>query len=96
MDLWLTRRASLQESRNTERITKTTNLPGSINYDASSIAITAIKYNVIREEDVEAQGLLDGITWEEYKLANEGRTKLEVDEDLVSVVANARLTVPTL
>ena len=35
------------------------------------------------------QGFLEGISWEEYKLANNERIKLEVDEDLVSMVANA-------
>ena len=34
-------------------------------------------------------GLLDGITWDEYKLANSDRKKLEVDPELYSVVSNA-------
>lgn len=85
--------STVEETENhylpSERITKTTNLPGSINYDASSIAITAIKYNVIREEDVEAQGLLDGITWEEYKIANAEGERIEVDDQMYEVVAKA-------
>lgn len=63
--------------------------PGVINYDTSSVAVTTIHYTLVKEEDVRRQGLLDGITWEEYKTANSARTKLEVDEDWVSVVANA-------
>ncbi len=62
---------------------------GSIIYDKSSIAVTAISYNVIKEEDVKKQGLLDGITWDEYKLANSERVKLDVDPDLYSVVSDA-------
>lgn len=62
---------------------------GSIVYDKSSIAVTAISYNVIREEDAKELGLLDGITWEEYKLANSERKKLEVDPELYSVVSDA-------
>jgi flagellar M-ring protein FliF len=62
---------------------------GAILYDDSSITVTAITYDVIREEDVKAQGLLDGITWEEYKIANDTRTKLDVDDDLFAAVANA-------
>lgn len=62
---------------------------GSIVYDESSIAVTAISYNVIREEDAKELGLLDGITWEEYKLANSERKKLEVDPELYSVVSDA-------
>lgn len=62
---------------------------GSIIYDKSSIAVTAISYNVIREEDAKELGLLDGITWDEYKLANSDRKKLEVDPELYSVVSDA-------
>ncbi len=43
----------------------------------------------MREEDAKAQGLLDGITWEEYKLNNQGKTKIDVDQELYNVVANA-------
>lgn len=70
-----------------ETLTDTETPPGTVNYDSSSIAVTAIKYNVIREEDARTQGLLDGITWEEYKLANTSRTKAEVDDDIYQVVA---------
>lgn len=85
--------STVEETENnylpSERITKETNLPGAINYENSSIAITAIKYNVIREEDVEAQGLLDGITWEEYKIANATGERVEVDDQMYEVVAKA-------
>ncbi|SCY64827.1 flagellar M-ring protein FliF [Lachnospiraceae bacterium XBB2008] len=72
-----------------EHITVTTTPAGLIDYTQSSIALTAIQYNIIREEDAETQGLLDGITWEEYKLANNTRTKLDVEDDLVDVVSKA-------
>lgn len=72
-----------------ERITTTNNLPGSINYDNSSIAITGISYNIVREEDVRAQGLLDGITWDEYKLANAEGERITVDDDIYEVVSKA-------
>ena len=62
---------------------------GAINYNNSSMSIAAITYKEIREEDIEAQGLLDGTTWEEYKIANSADRKLEVDEDLYSVASNA-------
>ncbi len=62
---------------------------GGINYSTSSISIAAITYNEIYEKDAEAQGLLDGITWEEYKLANSADIKLEVDEDYYSLVSTA-------
>lgn len=62
---------------------------GLIVYDQSSISVTAIDYNVVRQEDAKKQGLLDGISWDEYKTANAGSTRIEVDEDLYSVVAHA-------
>lgn len=66
------------------------NLPaGIIKYDNSSLALTAISYNVIKEEDAKNQGLLDGISWEDYKAANDDYVKMDVDPDFYSVVANA-------
>ncbi len=72
-----------------ERVYTEEKLAGEINYTRSSLSVSAISYNVIREEDVKTQGLLDGITWEEYKLANKSRTKMEIDEDIVNVVSQA-------
>ncbi len=72
-----------------ETITSKTIPAGLIKYDESSLAVTAVDYNMVREEDAKAQGLLDGITWEEYKLNNQGKTKIDVDQELYNVVANA-------
>ena len=44
---------------------------------------------MVREDDVKEQGLLDGITWEQYKINNDARTKLEVDPDLIQAVSTA-------
>ena len=62
---------------------------GVIDYSKSSISIAAIHYNELSEEDAKTMGLLDGITWDEYKLANNRDTKLEVDEEFYTMVANA-------
>ena len=72
-----------------ETIKNLTIPPGLIKYSDSSIAVSTITYNVLNEDDAKSQGLLDGITWEEYKLANSERIKMEVDPDLYSVVAKA-------
>ena len=72
-----------------EHITKQNRAAGAIQYSTSSVSVTAIAFNVIREEEAKSQGLLDGITWEQYKAANEGRTKMDVDQDLYSIVSNA-------
>lgn len=62
---------------------------GGINYEDSSMSIAMITYKEIYEEDIKRQGLLDGISWEEYKTANGVDRKLEVDQDLYSMAANA-------
>lgn len=72
-----------------EFVEKQTVPAGLIKYDSSSISVTAKKLKVIREEDVDAQGLLADMTWDEYKAANGEQTKLEVDEDLFNVVQTA-------
>lgn len=72
-----------------EHMLKTSTPAGIIDYNNSSITVTAITYNVVREEIVKSQGLLDGITWEEYKAANDTSTKITVDEDFYSAVATA-------
>ncbi|MBO5094264.1 MAG: flagellar M-ring protein FliF [Lachnospiraceae bacterium] len=81
-----------EESRDylpNEKITSQTVPPGLIKYDESSISVTAITYNVLREEEVSAQGLLDGITWEEYKAANGDRIEQPVDANMIDVVSKA-------
>ncbi len=81
-----------EESRDylpNEKITTTESAGGTIDYGASSLSASLIRYNVIREEDAKMQGLLDGISWEEYKLNNTERTRLELDEAFLTVVANA-------
>ena len=72
-----------------ERITKRTSTPGVVDYGASSISVTAIDYNIIREEDADTQGLLDDMTWEEYKLANAASQPLEVTDEMIDIVAMA-------
>lgn len=62
---------------------------GLIKYGSSSLSVAAIKYKVLKEEDARTQGLLDGITWDEYKLANSERQKIDTDADLVDMVAKA-------
>lgn len=72
-----------------ETITSTTVPAGLIKYDKSSVSVAAIKYKALKEEDAKTQGLLDGISWDEYKLANQQRTKIDVDPTLIDLVANA-------
>ncbi len=62
---------------------------GAIDYDKSSLSVTLLTYDILREEDAKKRGLLDGITWDEYKYNNDARTKIEVDESIVAAVAKA-------
>ena len=81
-----------EESRDylpSEKITTTTVPAGAIKYDNSSIAITASHYVIYKEKDVKEQGLLDGISFEEFMLANSDMVRKPVDEDMITLVANA-------
>lgn len=62
---------------------------GLIEYDKSSLSMTAKKLHVYREEDIDSQGLLVDMSWEEFKAANADPVKQEVDEDLYGLVAKA-------
>lgn len=44
---------------------------------------------IYKEAEVREQGLLDGITFKEFKLANSEMVKKTVDEEMVQLVANA-------
>lgn len=81
-----------EESRDylpNEKITNQTTPAGAIVYDDSSLSVAAIQYKVLNEEDAQDQGLLDGVTWNEYKLSNAERTRVTVDEEFITMVANA-------
>lgn len=72
-----------------ERITDKQIPAGTVNYTNSSISCAFTKIVMVREDDVKAQGLLDGVTWEEYKLANEGQTVVTVDQSFYDMVSKA-------
>lgn len=72
-----------------ESIMKIITPAGIINYDGSSLTVTARKFDVVYEEIIERQGLLDVMTWEEYKANNNTSTRMEVDDDFYDAVAMA-------
>ncbi|MCI5955195.1 MAG: flagellar M-ring protein FliF [Lachnospiraceae bacterium] len=72
-----------------ERATSKVTPAGGINYENSSVAISLIKLREYHEETVKRQGLLDGVTWEEFKDAHSEDIKLEVDPEYYSMAANA-------
>lgn len=72
-----------------ETVTEKNTPAGLIKYDESSISVTAKKLRLYKEEEVEKQGLLADITWDEFKAANGSQVKLDVDEDMYSIVHTA-------
>lgn len=72
-----------------ENITETQTPAGKVDLTNSSVAVTAIKYIVVKESDAKDQGLLAGTTWNAYKAANSDKKKLDADADLVTTVSKA-------
>ena len=62
---------------------------GAINYNNSRMSISLIRYREYKQEDVKRQGLLDGISWEEFKYNNAADVKLEVDEEYYKFAQDA-------
>lgn len=72
-----------------ESIMKIVTPAGIIDYENSSLTVTARSFDVVYEEVIERQGLLDVMTWEEYKANNSASTRMEVDDDFYDAVATA-------
>lgn len=60
---------------------------GAVEPDQSSIGIVLTKYNVIKEETLESQGLLKDTTFEEYVNNNSAVTDLQVPQELITLVS---------
>lgn len=72
-----------------EVITTTTKASGQVDYDNSTIALVATKVNQVYEEDAKNQGLLNDMSWEEYKAANSDPVQIDVDDNWVDLVSKA-------
>jgi len=72
-----------------QKITESNLPPGQPIFREASIAVTATRFNVIREEDARRRGDLAGITWEEYVDNHPDKEVLPVPDDLVSLVSHA-------
>ena len=71
------------------KITESVYASGTVNVNESSIAVTASRVIDIKEEDLEILGILDDITFEEYRLRNSEPVRTETKEELVSIVSKA-------
>lgn len=66
-----------------------TTMPGVIDYGNSSLSIAMIRYREYNEATVRRQGLLEGITWEEFQEAHREDVLLEIDPQYYAMAANA-------
>jgi flagellar M-ring protein FliF len=62
---------------------------GEILYDESSVTVVLNKFNYIYESSLESQGLLEDITFDEYKNQNNDSTELTVPANVISLVQTA-------
>lgn len=72
-----------------EKITETEGSVGDIKYDESSITVVCSVNRVYNEDTLREQGQLDDMTFDEFAEQNSERQKIDVDEDLLPMVANA-------
>ncbi len=79
-----------EESRDylpNEEITNEKTPPGKVNYDQSSVSVTAIK-NVVYNEDDYNPDEHDGLSWADFKKQT-GVTQTDVSDDTINIVAKA-------
>lgn len=72
-----------------QKVTNTTQTPGAIQYDESTISLVLTKHIIYKEEDLESQGLLDGISFEQYQQENSQPIATEVDNSFYTLVSKA-------
>lgn len=70
-------------------ITKILGNGGKVQYDNSSVTVSANKYIVYDETELRASGALNDMTWEEFKAANSESRVVEVDDMYIKMIANA-------
>lgn len=80
-----------EESRDylpNEKITTTTNQPGAVKYESSSISVTAINYIVMNEEDYNSADH-ENLSWEDFKAQNTNPTTEGADDNIINIVSGA-------
>lgn len=60
-----------------------------IESEQSSLALVVLRYHVYKEEELEADGTLDNMTFEEFMAANNERTELTLPDNQLQLVSNA-------
>lgn len=70
-----------------ERVTNMEKEVGAVIPGDSSMGIVVTDFVVYNEDEVRAQGLLEGISWEEFIRQNDTRTAVAVPDDLVPLIS---------
>lgn len=68
-------------------VTTTVKEPGQIIYDDSNLAVTFVNTVIYREEECEKLGLLNDMTWDEFRSQNAKSTVLEVDDQWIEILS---------
>jgi flagellar M-ring protein FliF len=84
-DFSASKKSNTDEYKVNERKTITEKSVGDVILNESSASITAFNYKTIREEQMRANGLLNDISWYEYK-QNTTPKRLDIDEELVEAL----------
>lgn len=72
-----------------EKITETEGSVGDVKYDESSITVVCSVNRIYNEDMLKEQGQLKDTSFDEFAEKNSERKKIDVDEDLYAMVANA-------
>ena len=72
-----------------KKVTKTTKDGGEINYDNSSIAVTATRWIVYNEDELKKTGQLKGTTFAEFKAAHSDPVQVQVTDEDLNLIAQA-------
>lgn len=70
------------------KYTTTEKTAASVKLDESSLSVILTRYEVVSEADLRTQGLLEDMTYDEYKLANSAPVSITVEDDLAQLIAS--------
>ncbi|MGN0407550.1 MAG: flagellar M-ring protein FliF C-terminal domain-containing protein [Bacteroides sp.] len=68
-------------------VTTTNRQPGQVIYDSSSMSVTFVKNVIYNEDEVRDRGLLNDITWEEFKAQNAQSVAAQVDQEWINAIS---------
>lgn len=71
------------------KVTSTSKTPGAIQYDSSTISVVLTKHVIYKEEDLQAQGSLNGTTFDQYQQDNGQPAATTVDPSFYELVSRA-------